>query len=57
MNKNIQSFNDKDQRHGIWDKYWNDTGDLWYKAFFVNDKVSGYEEEHVASILILTFHL
>lgn len=42
MNKDIESYNNKKQRHGYWEKYWGDR--LWYKKFYVNGKEVGYEE-------------
>jgi hypothetical protein len=43
-NKNIMQYNEKNQRHGLWERYSNDI--LWFKCFFHNDNVVGYEEYH-----------
>jgi len=43
MNKSIEPLNNKHQRHGLWKKYIHN-GDLWYKCFYHNDKLVGYEE-------------
>jgi antitoxin component YwqK of YwqJK toxin-antitoxin module len=43
MNKDIRPTNDKEQRHGYWERY-HFEGNLWYKSFFHNDKRVGYEE-------------
>ena len=43
MNKDIESLNDKYQRHGLWVRY-NYDGTLWHKSFYHNDKRVGYEE-------------
>ena len=55
--KDIQPINDKRNAHGYWESYLGD--ELWYKAFFVNDVYTGYEEFHYYStnIVGLTFHL
>jgi len=42
MNKNITPSNDKNQAHGLWERYW--FGRPWYKAFYHNDNKIGYEE-------------
>jgi len=42
-NKNITPENNKGQAHGLWEEYYCD-GKLWYKCFFHNDKLVGYEE-------------
>jgi len=42
-NINIKPYNNKNQRHGYWESYWDD-GDLWYKSFFQNNKRVGYSE-------------
>jgi len=41
--KDIRPYNDKGQRHGLWEIYYND-GELWSKRFYQNDKLVGYEE-------------
>jgi antitoxin component YwqK of YwqJK toxin-antitoxin module len=43
MNKNIRPFNDKDQQHGYWERYYFGQT-LWYKCFYHNGKQVGYEE-------------
>jgi len=40
--KSITPYNDKGQRHGLWEVYFDDT--LWYKRFFHNGNRVGYEE-------------
>jgi hypothetical protein len=40
--KDIKPINDKGQARGYWESYWND-GILWYKCFYVNDVIYGYE--------------
>jgi hypothetical protein len=42
MNKSISPTNDKRERHGLWEYYYN--GKLWYKCFYQNGKEIGYEE-------------
>jgi len=41
-NKSIIPYNEKNQRHGYWEVYFDD--DLWYKCLYHNDKEIGYEE-------------
>jgi len=43
--KSITPYNNKNQRHGYWERYWDD-GDLWYKGFYNNGKRVGYSEWH-----------
>ena len=43
MINNITPFNDKKQAHGYWEMY-NYNGELWYKCFFQNGEIVGYEE-------------
>jgi len=43
MDKNIEPYNDKGQRHGVWEMYWGN-GRLWFKCFYYNSKRVGYEE-------------
>jgi len=45
MNKNIESLNEKNQRHGYWQVYWSDDK-LNYKCFYQNGKEVGYEESY-----------
>jgi len=52
MSKDIESFNDKGQRHGLWEYYYD--GELWYKRFFHNDKKVGIEEDYWNTDGILT---
>lgn len=37
----IIKHNDKGQRHGTWERYWND-GTLWYKGYYLNDVEFGH---------------
>ena len=57
MNKDIKSYNYKGQKHGHWEVYWD--GDLWYKCYYINGRVSGYEEfcDTYYNKLKLNFHL
>jgi antitoxin component YwqK of YwqJK toxin-antitoxin module len=41
--KNISPRNNKGQRHGLWERYWDD-GDLMLKGFYNNGKRVGYSE-------------
>jgi len=41
MNKDKTPFNDKDQRHGLWEVYWA-SGDLMFKCFYHNGDLAGY---------------
>jgi len=43
MSKNIESINNKGERHGLWVWYWAD-GKSWYKRFYHNGKEVGYGE-------------
>jgi antitoxin component YwqK of YwqJK toxin-antitoxin module len=43
MSKDIESFNDKGQPHGLRERYYLN-GQLMYKGFYQNDKLVGYEE-------------
>jgi len=45
MRKDIQPYNDKGQRHGLWEWYYSD-GQLWYKCFFHNGRKVGYEVDY-----------
>ena len=55
MNKNITPYNNKQLRHGAWERYYYD-GDVIYKCFFVNGILNGYHEHlHITTDLI--FHL
>ena len=44
MRKSITPKNNKGQRHGLWERYFDD--DLWYKCLYHNDKLVGYEENY-----------
>jgi len=43
-NKSIIPINNKGQRHGYWEVYFDD--DLMLKGFYQNDKSVGYEETY-----------
>ena len=43
--KDITPYNDQDERHGYWERYW-DNGQLWYKGNYVNGKQHGYWERY-----------
>ena len=43
MKKNIKPKNDKGQRHGYWEVYF-DNGELWYKCVYINGELNGFEE-------------
>ena len=53
--KSIEPRNDKNQRHGYWEFYWD--GELWYKCYYINGQLNGYNEEIFRKELILFFHL
>jgi hypothetical protein len=56
MNKNIRPRNDKNERHGYWERYYY--GNLWHKCFFRNGKQVGYEEWYGNSKLtIKNYHI
>jgi len=42
MKKNIKPKNDKGQRHGYWEVYF-DNGELWYKCVYINGVINGFE--------------
>jgi antitoxin component YwqK of YwqJK toxin-antitoxin module len=42
--KSITPYNNKHQRHGLWELYYNYK--LTYKCFYHNDKQVGYEENY-----------
>jgi len=44
MSKNIEPKNDKDQKHGLWERYYYNDNKLWFKCLFHNDKKVGYSE-------------
>jgi antitoxin component YwqK of YwqJK toxin-antitoxin module len=41
-NKDKIQYNDKGQRHGLWEVYYD--GNLWHKCFYHNGKEVGCEE-------------
>jgi hypothetical protein len=47
--KNITNRNNKGQRHGYQEWYWND-GDLWYRGSYKNGRLIRYEEYHGINI-------
>ena len=47
MNKSIKPRNNKGQHHGLWEHYYK--GKLWYKCFFQNDKLVGYDESYYSN--------
>jgi len=48
MSKSRRPRNDKNQKHGLWERYWG-TGKLWFKSFYHNGKLVGYEEYYFYS--------
>ena len=44
IDKSIMPFNDKRERHGLWERYFN--GNLLYKCFYQNNKRVGYDETY-----------
>ena len=59
MNKNITSYNDKGEKHGFWEFYFRNSNRLYFKQYYINDKLSGYDETYLVYYddVILTFHL
>jgi len=57
MKKNITQFNNKEQRHGYWEYYYD--GKLWFKCFYQNGKLVGYEESYLLNgkLTIKRYHL
>ena len=43
--KHITPYNEKNQRHGLWEVYYFG-GKLMFKCFFHNGKEIGYEEQY-----------
>jgi hypothetical protein len=43
-NIDIMPFNNKSQRHGLWESYL--FGELWYRIFFQNGERVGYGETY-----------
>jgi len=58
MNKNKEPRNAKDQRHGLWELYWND-GQLCYKCVFINGVKNGFDEWYYyeGKLRIKRYHL
>jgi hypothetical protein len=48
INKNL--YNNKGQRHGYWETYWNNNK-LWAKSFYINDNIYGYVEFNTNKII------
>jgi len=44
IKEDITPYNDKNQPHGYWEWYWG--GNLWYRCFYDNGEVVGYEENY-----------
>jgi antitoxin component YwqK of YwqJK toxin-antitoxin module len=44
--KDIKPFNDKGQKHGLWEVYYS-KGKLMYKVLYHNGKEVGYEEYYL----------
>ena len=44
-NKDIIPYNDKGQRHGYWEFYFN-TGQLMYRCFYSNGNANGFAEQY-----------
>jgi hypothetical protein len=36
-----KQYNEKGERHGYWEVYWN-TGELSYKGYFINNETYGF---------------
>lgn len=43
--KSIKPRNENGLAHGLWECYWSN-GELYYKAYFVNDNRIGYMEDY-----------
>jgi len=57
MKKSITPLNEKNQKHGYWERYWID-GQLMKKLLYINDIKVGYEEYHYfKGNVIIRFHL
>ena len=57
-NKNITPYNNKQQRHGYWEVYVNNGDKLWYKRYYLNDKLSSYSEYYFHDYKMnIKFHL
>jgi len=57
MNEDIKTYDDKKRRHGYWELYDERNVKLMYKCFFINGKISGYDEDYFLSNLTIIFHL
>ena len=55
MKQNIKPVNDKNKAHGLWVVYWD--GELWYKSYYINGQLNGYNEETFRKELLIFFHL
>jgi hypothetical protein len=44
QNKSIRTYNHDFKRHGYWEVYHRITNNLWFKRFYSNDTVYGFEE-------------
>jgi len=58
MNKGKSPFNDKGQRHGLWELY-HPNGQLGYKCVYYNGNENGVEEWYWSDGIIYnkTYHL
>jgi hypothetical protein len=55
-NNNNNNNNNNGKKHVYWERYIGNT--LWYKTFFHNNKLSGYEEYYYTpEKLIKTFYI
>jgi len=39
-NKEIKPYNDKGQKHGCFQEYYHNNGNLFYKGYYINGKQS-----------------
>ena len=46
--KNIMPYNENRKAHGYWEWYYTN-GSLWFKRFYNNNKIVGYEEHYYCS--------
>jgi len=56
MNKGIEPLNDKGQRHGYCEVYYDD-GSLLFKSYYINGELSGYDEDYFLLKPTIFFHL
>jgi len=68
-NRDIVNYNNKDQRHGYFERYYYyvgfdgvETKQLRYKGFYINGRRNGYREEYGLNgktkvVVKLIFHL